>query len=189
MIGGMPTFPTSAEQLQALGRLIRARRDRLGLRIEDAVARTVDEHNEKPMSPTTWARIEKGQGGRAHGRTYLRIENVIRWAPGACGRFLDDGTEPGLAGRATAVAGASASVSSVRHADELAAQSPPLDSTTTERDGDGRFRIRIVDKAGREVVVLAFPDNVTMTPETIEYLAKIAAGVSLGEHVESEPDA
>jgi transcriptional regulator with XRE-family HTH domain len=157
-------MPTEKGRATALGQLVRARRLARHLSMEEA-------SKEAGMSRATWGDLERGAKTPQRG-TLERVERVLEWPERSTTAYLQGGPEP----------------APLVHADELAAKAPPLSSLTTEQDGQGRFQIRVVDKAGREVVVLAFPGSVTMTPETIEYLAKIAMGVSLDEHAESEPD-
>lgn len=198
MIGAMPTLPPSAELLAELGRLIRARRERLGYTIHEAVELTPGKRNRDnkgPMSPTTWARIEKGHGGRAHGSTYLRIETVIGWEPGACGRFLDDGTPPALAGRGTLATGSLAHGAAVQPvgdvdvltAAELVDEAPEVTHTMSERNGLVRMDVTYADTS-EAIFVLAARDDLELTPQERTELARIAAAVWRRNHPESNSD-
>lgn len=77
---------TNADAREALGTRVRARREALGLTIDQAAARADN------MSPTTWSRVEAGKTVR--GLTYGGVDKVLRWVPGSCTRFLHEGVEP-----------------------------------------------------------------------------------------------
>lgn len=77
-----------ARDYERLAALTRSRRAELGLALNDANAKAGG------LSNRTWQRVEKGLEIRE--TNYVKIDGLLRWAPGSCLRVLEGG-EPVLA--------------------------------------------------------------------------------------------
>jgi hypothetical protein len=78
-----------AVRLQNLAALVTARRTAIGISLDEAARRAVDAEG-KPMSNTTWKRVEKGLPTRD--TTYARVDQVLGWVPGSCMEILNGST-------------------------------------------------------------------------------------------------
>lgn len=78
---GMDSDPTRDVELLAV--LARKRRVGLGLALNDANARAAG------ISKGTWQRVESGEPIRD--TNYVKIDNVLKWAPGSCLKVLAGG--------------------------------------------------------------------------------------------------
>lgn len=81
--------------LQNLATLVTARRTALGISLDEAARRAVGP-NGKPMSNTTWKRVEEAEATRD--TTYVRVDAVLGWAPGSCMAILNGSTAAPVAG-------------------------------------------------------------------------------------------
>lgn len=78
-----------AVRLQNLAALVAARRTALGISQDEAARRAVDPAG-KPMSNTTYKRVEAGLPTRD--TTYARVDVVLGWALGSCMAILNGST-------------------------------------------------------------------------------------------------
>lgn len=74
---------TTDHDLEALARRARRRRADLGIAMNDANAKAAG------VSKGTWQRVEKGQAIRE--TNYVKIDGLLRWAPGSSLRVLEGG--------------------------------------------------------------------------------------------------
>lgn len=77
--------PVSDRDYERLAAMARRRRAELGLALTDATAQAGG------TSKGTWQRVEKGHPIRE--TNYVKVDGLLRWAPGSCVRILD-GAEP-----------------------------------------------------------------------------------------------
>lgn len=75
--------PVSDEARQRLADVAKRRRVMLGISLNDANAKAAG------TSKGTWQRVEKGQ--KIHDSNYVKIDGLLRWAPGSCMQVLDGG--------------------------------------------------------------------------------------------------
>jgi hypothetical protein len=68
---------------ERLATLARRRRAELGLALNDVNAKAGG------LSNRTWQRVEKGLPIRE--TNYVKVDNLLRWAPGSCLKILDGG--------------------------------------------------------------------------------------------------
>ncbi|MGW0583583.1 hypothetical protein ACWD25_48515 [Streptomyces sp. NPDC002920] len=68
---------------ERLATLARRRRAQLGLALNDTNAKAGG------LSNRTWQRVEKGQEIRE--TNYVKVDGLLKWAPGSCLRVLDGG--------------------------------------------------------------------------------------------------
>lgn len=78
-----------AVRLQNLAALVTARRTAIGISLDEAARRAVGPDG-KPMSNTTWTRVEKELPVRD--TTYARVDQVLGWVPGSCLEILNGAT-------------------------------------------------------------------------------------------------
>lgn len=72
-----------SDRLNELGKLVRERREALGIyAVMDAASRA-------GLSRETWAKVEAGTSAKPI--TYRKVEAVLQWEPGSCGAILDGG--------------------------------------------------------------------------------------------------
>lgn len=89
--------PVSDTDLERLAKRAKRRRADLGIALNDANAKAGG------LSKHTWQRVEKGEPIRE--TNYVKIDGLLKWAPGSCLRILeggepvpaDDMKEPGAA--------------------------------------------------------------------------------------------
>ncbi|NUQ95194.1 MAG: hypothetical protein HOY79_01080 [Streptomyces sp.] len=75
--------PTHERDYEGLARIAKRRRAELGLALNDVNAKAGG------LSNRTWQRVEKGLEIRE--TNYVKIDGLLRWAPGSCLRVLDGG--------------------------------------------------------------------------------------------------
>ncbi|WP_406170152.1 hypothetical protein OIE52_38830 [Streptomyces canus] len=75
--------PVTDDDLERLAKLARRRRAELGLALNDKNAAAGG------LSNRTWQRVEKGLPIRE--TNYVKIDGLLRWAPGSCMRILEGG--------------------------------------------------------------------------------------------------
>lgn len=85
--------------LDRLATAARKRRRELGLALTDTTAKAGG------TSKGTWQRVEKGEAIRA--TNYVKIDGLLKWAPGSCLAILDGGgpvpIDPSTAERGTVI--------------------------------------------------------------------------------------
>ncbi|MFG2748080.1 hypothetical protein [Streptomyces xanthophaeus] len=85
--------------LDRLATAARKRRRQLGLALTDNTAKAGG------TSKGTWQRVEKGEAIRA--TNYVKIDGLLKWAPGSCLAILDGGdpvpVDPSAAERGTVI--------------------------------------------------------------------------------------
>lgn len=75
--------PADERDYERLATLARRRRAELGLALNDVNAKAGG------LSNRTWQRVEKGQEIRE--TNYVKIDGLLKWAPGSCLTVLDGG--------------------------------------------------------------------------------------------------
>lgn len=78
-----PMPPTQERDYERLATIARRRRAELGLALNDVNAKAGG------LSNRTWQRVEKGLEIRE--TNYVKIDGLLKWAPGSCLRVLDGG--------------------------------------------------------------------------------------------------
>jgi hypothetical protein len=83
-------MPPTKHDLDRLAKLARRRRAELGLAMNDTNAKAAN------LSKATWQRVEKGLAIRE--TNYVKIDGLLKWAPGSCIAVLDGGNPTLLPG-------------------------------------------------------------------------------------------
>lgn len=119
----MPS-PTDHD-LEALARLARRRRADLGIAMNDANAKAAG------VSKGTWQRVERGQPIRE--TNYVKIDGLLRWAPGSCLMVLEGG-EP-------------VPVEDMADADAASVQKSPLPQEVTDEEARDVVQLALIATA------------------------------------------
>lgn len=75
--------PMAPRDLERLAAAARKRRHELGLALNDRNAKAAS------SSKGTWQRVERGEAIRP--TNYVKIDNLLNWAPGSCAAVLEGG--------------------------------------------------------------------------------------------------